>query len=121
MKVKPESSSEIFSLKFAPISWSCQPITTFFGVLDHLVRRSAILKKEKGLLANPDKKQGISIMEDEKEIVRQFYLFDENSRQLPGMKDYVSVRTSEGNKKQKLQKRLLLININELYASVSYI
>lgn len=73
------------------------------------------MKREKGLLAKPDKKQGRPITEDEKEIVRDFYLCDENSRQLPGMKDYVSVRTREGEKKQKVQKRLLLMNINELY------
>ncbi|KZR96857.1 Cc8L18.2-like protein, partial [Daphnia magna] len=116
LKMRPESSIEIIShLTLAPISWSQQQISTFFGVSEHQVRRSAILKREKGLLAKPDKKQGRPITEDEKEIVRDFYLCDENSRQLPGMKDYVSVRTREGEKKQKVQKRLLLMNINELY------
>jgi transposase len=59
LKMKPESSIEIISLlTLAPVSWSQQQISTFFGVSDHLVRRSAILKREKGLLAKPDKKQG---------------------------------------------------------------
>ena len=116
LKMKPESSIEIISLlTLAPVSWNRQQISTFFGVSDHLVRRSAILKREKGLLAKPDKKQGRPITEDEKEIVRDFYLCDENSRQLPGMKDYISVRTRKGEKNQKVQKRLVLMNINELY------
>jgi hypothetical protein len=107
LKMKPESSIEIISLlTLAPVSWSRQQISTFFGVSDHLVRRSLILKREKGLLAKPDKKQGRPITEDEKEIVRDFYLCDENSRQLPGMKDYISVRTRIGEKKTKSAKTI---------------
>ncbi|KAI9557207.1 hypothetical protein GHT06_017024 [Daphnia sinensis] len=74
---------------------SQQQISIFFCVSEHQVRRSAILKGEKGLLAKLDKKQDRPITEDEKEIVPDFYLCDENSKQLPGMKDYVSVRTRE--------------------------
>ena len=35
---------------------------------------------------------------------------------MPGMKDVITVRQSDG-KKERLQKRLLLLNLNELYQS----
>lgn len=43
-----------------------------------------------------------------------FYTSDEYSRQLPGMKNVKSVKQPSG-KRLKIQKRLLLINIKELY------
>ena len=52
---------------------------------------------------------------EEKQRIIEFYTSDEYSRQLPGMKNVKSVKQSNG-KRQKIQKRLLLINIKELYA-----
>lgn len=46
--------------------------------------------------------------------IKKFYHNDLVSRQLPGMKDYVSVRTGDG-KKEKLQKRILLYTVFEAY------
>jgi hypothetical protein len=63
----------------------------------------------------PDKKIGRKISLEEIGIVHDFYLSDDYSRMMPGMKDYVSVRQTGGEKKVKIQKRLLLINIDELF------
>jgi hypothetical protein len=79
------------------------------------VKRSRILKKEKGILAIPDNKKGRKLSPEEEEIVKDFYLKDENFRVLPGMNDFVSVRIYPGEKKSKVQKQLLLMNIDELY------
>lgn len=46
--------------------------------------------------------------------VRQFYESDEVSRMLPGKKDYVTVRKKDGSK-EKLQKRLVLGSLTEIY------
>lgn len=56
--------------------------------------------------------------EEEQNIVKEFYECDENSRIQPGMKDTVSVRVQEGQKKIKVQKLLLLMNIDELYSKL---
>ena len=42
--------------------------------------------------------------------IRQFYEDDQNSRLLPGKRDFVSVARNE-----RVQKRLLLSNLKELY------
>ena len=46
--------------------------------------------------------------------VTAFYQNDEHSRQLPGKKDCKSVKGPDG-KRKLVQKRLLLLNLNELY------
>jgi hypothetical protein len=79
------------------------------------VKRSRILKKENGILAIPDNKKGRKLSPEEEEIVKDFYLKDENFRVQPGMNDFVSVRIHPGEKKSKVQKQLLLMNIDELY------
>ena len=66
-------------------------------------------------MAIPDNKKGRKLSPEEEEIVKDFYLSDENSRVQPGMNDYVSVRIKPGEKKVKVQKQLLLMNIDELY------
>ena len=48
--------------------------------------------------------------------MKDYYLRDDVSSAMPGMKDVISVRQSDG-KKERLQKRLLLLNLNELYQS----
>ncbi len=52
---------------------------------------------------------------EEKARIIDFYTSDEYSRQLPGMKNVKSVKQLNG-KRMKIQKRLLLVNIKELYA-----
>ena len=47
-------------------------------------------------------------------MVKQFYERNDTSALLPGMKDFISVRNESGEK-QKVQKRLLLLNLKELY------
>jgi hypothetical protein len=108
---------EILStLTLAPISWSIEKTSTFFNVTEHQIKRSRMLKKEKGILGIPDKHFHRTISEEEKKIVTDFYLNDKYSRMQPGMKDVVSVKVVPGEKKIKLQKKLLLLNIDELYA-----
>jgi len=47
-----------------------------------------------------------------------FYKKDENSREMPGKNDYVSVKQSDGSRKQ-VQNRLIYGNLKELHRSFS--
>ena len=45
-------------LTLVPESWTHQKTVRVFGVTDHMERRSRQLKREKGILADPDPKRG---------------------------------------------------------------
>ena len=96
-----------------PDCWTIQEIRNFFGVTDHMARKSKILKREKGAFSAPEKKMGKKISEDIKNKVMDFYRSDEISRICPGKKDCISVQ-SEGSRK-RVQKRLLLVTCKEAY------
>ena len=80
-----------------------------------MARQAKELVKEKGVLAIPDLKRGYALTEQTLHLVQSFYQSDEISRVMPGKKDYVSVRVGEG--RVHVQKRLVLCNLQELYAT----
>ena len=84
----------------------------FFNVKLYSVRKAASLKKEQGILPKLPRKKGHQL-DDVINLVKQFYEDDEYSRMCPEAKEYKSV-TTDGVKRKK-QKRLLLLNIKELY------
>ena len=107
-------------LTLVPKSWTFEEFFSFFGekhVSKRLIMDAFNLKDDKGILALPDKKSGRRLSDDEILCVQNFYLSDDYSRELPGMRTKVKTkeRDADGNYIEK-QKRLLLININELYA-----
>ena len=67
----------------------------------------------KGILSTPDPKPGSSLPGKTIDLVTNFYQSDEMSRMMPGRKDFVSVKQSEG--RVHVQKRLILCNLRELY------
>jgi hypothetical protein len=67
-----------------------------FSVTVSEVKRTRLLKQEKGILAVPDPKRGRKISQEEIDIVQELYLSDEFSRLMPGMNDYISVRLQDG-------------------------
>jgi hypothetical protein len=99
LKSDGNASGIISLLTLAPSSWSQQTCADYFYVSISQVKRSRILKREKGILSVPDKKIGRKISLEEIGIVHDFYLSDDYSRMMPGMKDYVSVRQTGGEKK----------------------
>jgi hypothetical protein len=116
MKVKCALSSRYKQqqiLTLAPESWSLRRISEEFGVSERLAKQSRKLKKEFGILSEPQPKQGRNLSTDTIASVQRFYEDDEISRACPGMRDVVTVRI-DGIKVQK-QKRLQLCNLNEAY------
>ena len=58
-----------------------------------MVSRSRQLKREKGILADPDlKKGGRQLSEDVKERIMKFYQSEEYSRTCPGKKEFVTMK-----------------------------
>jgi hypothetical protein len=102
-------------LTLAPASWTLKQTAKFFSVWEEAVRRSRILKEEKGVLSTPNPKKARKIGDSEKNIIQNFYMDDEYSRVMPGRKDVKSVK-KPGERRFRLQKRLLLMNIDELYS-----
>ena len=91
-KCKVSSTKEkIKLLTLVPDSWSKKKIQEIFGVTRYLVDCARLLKKEKGILCEPDRKLGNPLSQGTKEKVQEFYELDEFSRACPGKKDYVSV------------------------------
>lgn len=85
-----------------------------FGCSNTFAKKCYKLKNEKGILSVPDPKTGNKIAAETVDLVQKFYLSDENSRELPGIKDFVLVKKGDG-KKEKIQKRLVYCNLRELY------
>ena len=84
-----------------------------FKVSEHRVKLARKLIKEKAILGEMEPKLGRPLSEDIEMRIKQFYENDQYSRLMPGAKDYKSV--VEKGKRTRKQKRLILINLNELY------
>ena len=112
-KLNVSSSREklkILTLVLGQESWSRKDAARFFGVSEYLIRTARSLKETKGILADPEPKNGKSIEVYVEEAVSLFYEDDEYTRLLPGKKDFVGV-----GRNKHVQKRLLLCNLKELY------
>ena len=112
-KTLTNTSEKLQLLTVLPKSWSVNKIEGEFHVSNYLARKSKKLAQEKGILSLPNARLGHPLSKQTVEIITQFYLADDNTRAMPGKKDYVSVR-QEG-KRVQLQKRLVLNNLRELY------
>ncbi|KAK3919753.1 ARL14 effector protein [Frankliniella fusca] len=85
------------------------------GATDHMLKKTAKLVSEQGLLPIPHKKRGRGLKDETVTLVKIFFEDDEiSSRQMPGKRDYVSVK--EGNVRVHKQKRLVLCTLKELHA-----
>ncbi|EFX75283.1 hypothetical protein DAPPUDRAFT_108106 [Daphnia pulex] len=102
IKSTADRSLQLSLLTLAPASWT-------------LKQTSTRVEKKSGILAKPEAKiSSRRLSDDDKQRVIDFYISDEYSRQLPGMKSVKSVKQADG-KRLKVQKRLLLLNIDELH------
>ena len=111
-----KKSSKIQILTILPKSWTRKTIVEKFGATDYMVRRAKELAREKGILATPNPKtSGRTLSDQTVELVKEWYRSDEISRVMPGMKDFVSVKI--GDTRMHIQKRLILCNLREVYAS----
>ncbi|XP_065075407.1 uncharacterized protein LOC135699120 [Ochlerotatus camptorhynchus] len=98
-----------------PRSWSAYKITKEFGVSQYMVDRTKTLQENKEIMTTPGRKLSrASLAEETLSLVREFYISDEISRACPGKRDYVITKSVDG--KVYIQRRLVLCNLQEVYA-----
>ncbi|KAJ8677796.1 hypothetical protein QAD02_013583 [Eretmocerus hayati] len=119
MKEKFSSSEDkrgrILLLTLAPKFWSRNDLVKEFGCTEWEARRAKGLVSDRGILSWPDNKRRETLSPNVVDAVEAYYNRDDKSRLMPGMNDYISVKNSDG-KREHVQKRLLLCNMNELYS-----
>lgn len=94
--------------------WSFQKIQCHFPLATyHMIRIAKKTAVEKGILSDTTPKSHPSLNEEVVSLINNFYELDENSRVMPGKKDFVSVKVDTN--RVQMQKRLLLLNLKELY------
>lgn len=75
-----------------PVKWSTRKIAREFGVSRRLVVSAKNLKEDKGYCSHPDKRIRRGMSSDLIEKVKDFYLSDNVSRVMPGVKDFKSIK-----------------------------
>ena len=86
-----------------------------FNVSEDSVKQARKLKMEKIILAIPRKYSREGIGRATKSLITEFYECGVCSCIWPGKKDCVSIKLDDGSK-EKVKRRLLLINFTEIYA-----
>lgn len=107
------ASDKVQILTTIPNEWSIAEICRKFPVSRRLVLNAKKLCKDSGYASKPAKKIGKPISDSTIQKAKDFYLSDHASRMMPGVKDCVSV--VQNDVKMKVQKRLLLFNLVDLY------
>eukprot|EP00795_Rhopilema_esculentum_P017865 gene17865-biopygen566 len=107
MKVSTRSE-QIQILTLAPPSWSISKTQKEFNVSEYMVKKARSVCSAKGVLGLPERKRGKTLPAETAQLIENFYCNDENSRQMPGKKDYVSI-----GRNVHVQKRLLLLDSKE--------
>lgn len=114
-KTIPTNSEKIQLLTILPKSWTVHKIEEEFQVTNYMARKVKHLVETKGVMSTPNPKLGTPISPETSFLVKSFYESDDVSRCMPGYKDFVSV--VENGTKVRKNKRLLLGNLREMYAS----
>ena len=91
LNVTTEYRKKIQLLTLIPKSYSARQAAKTFNVSRHLAKKAIALRDASGIFAKPDIIKRQRIDELVKSQVLDFYTDDDNSRQMPGQKDYVSV------------------------------
>ena len=101
-------------LTLAPEFWSRKNLMREFNCSEWEAREAKDLVANSGIFSIPAKKPGKLLPANNVNSVKSFYERDDVSRIMPGLKDYLCIKQSNG-KREHIQKRLLLGNLNELY------
>jgi RNase P/RNase MRP subunit p29 len=119
-----DRSKKLSLLTLAPNSWTNRQTSEYFGVSEYCAAQARSNKEKYGILSLSDapseKNRKGQVTDADKQRIIEFYTSDEYSRQLPGRKNVISVKQSNG-KRLKIQKRLLLVNINEFMQTIKKI
>lgn len=108
------NSEKLHVLTAIPLSVSAYEIERNMNCSIHLARKARKLHEQEGMLSRPSPRTRTSVITEEmKDVAISFYLEDDISRPCPGSYETKLVR--EEGKKVKLQRRLLMFNLKEVY------
>jgi len=94
-----------------PKSWSVRKLETEFNVSYVIARKAKFIQKKDGIGSTPDLKLGKKLSTETENFVRDLYYDNESSREMPGIKDYISIKR-DGLRIHD-QKRLILGNLKK--------
>lgn len=106
-------SGKVQVLSVLPKYWSIRRIQNEFGCSKRLVQVVKKTVAEKGILCTANPKQGKPLASETTKAVVSFYNEQDISKELPGKKDFKSVKV--GNTREHRQKKLILGNLKEIY------
>lgn len=109
-------NDRISLLTLAPPHWSRLDVCHFFGVTDYMARKARELRESKGILGQREGRPGRSVDDEVRQSIVHIYEDEEFNRVCAGTSEFVSMRLPNGEKVQQ-QKRLLLVNLRELFLS----
>ena len=78
-------------LTLMPPDCSMDFLRKSFNTTKYQAKRAKVIQAEKGILLSPNLKPGRRLSEETVLKVKQFYMSDDVSRQMPGKKDFVSI------------------------------
>lgn len=101
-------------LSVLPKSWTAFQIQKEFNTSYYFATKSKVIVAQHGILCNMSKRIGSTKLNEETlKIVQDFYRSDDVSRACAGKREYV--RYNENMEKVTIQRRLVLMNLNEAY------
>lgn len=112
-----DRNMKIKILTVLPREWSAGDIRREFGedLSARMIYTAKNLVRDYGILSDTTKKIGRRIDENTVKRIKEFYYSDKISRSCPGIREYIMKRDKTGEK-QKIQRRLVLMNLHEAYA-----
>lgn len=110
-----ESKDKVRLLTLLPETQFISTYVKFFGCTRPMLERARKIVEKNGIYGQDiTETRGRSSLPDSSvDLVKQFYLKESIVRELPGMKDTVSVKVN--GKREKRQKKLLTLTINEIF------
>lgn len=107
---------KIVLLTSIPVKWSNRKMAKEFGVSRRMVAAARKLQNEKGFCTHPDKKKGRAMSLDLIAKVEEYYLSDEVSRVMPGVKAFKSVKI-DGKRQHKTVSNSVYLKKNCFFQS----
>ena len=113
-RTAPDRNERYKILTSCPENWSAYKISKTFACSYTMAKDAINLRQLFGPGCYPGLKQGHKIPAEVTQKVLDFYRAQDISRELPGQRDCLTVRT--GGVREVRQKRLLLLGLREAYA-----
>ena len=107
-------SEKLTIFTILPKSWSRQKIVEEFHCSEYMTMHAKCLVNENGVLSTPNPQFGKRLHSEIAAKVEDFQHSPDVSRQMPGLKDYVSVKGVDVSHERK-QKFVLLSKLKEAY------